>query len=118
MPILAAFDVTVVHTSSSTRCVQTVTPYADVTGWPVKLYDELSEEDASLEGVVDLVDGLLDGDLDAGLDVGARCCAPTDRCCRPCSTRSQVPDVELEPGSMLVVHHRKGRVVATQHVEP
>jgi 8-oxo-dGTP diphosphatase len=30
----------------------------------------------------------------------------------------QVPDVELEPGSMLVVHHRKGRVVATQHVAP
>ena len=30
----------------------------------------------------------------------------------------EVPDVELEPGSMLVVHHRKGRVVATELVEP
>ena len=44
VPLLAAFDVTVAHTSSSTRCVQTVMPYVDVTGWPVKLYDELSEE--------------------------------------------------------------------------
>ena len=44
VPLLAAFDVTVAHTSTSTRCVQTVMPYADVTGWPVKLYDELSEE--------------------------------------------------------------------------
>ena len=61
VPLLAAFDVTSVHTSSSVRCVQTVTPYVDTTGWPVKLYDELSEEGATAEGVVDLVDALLDG---------------------------------------------------------
>jgi 8-oxo-dGTP diphosphatase len=30
----------------------------------------------------------------------------------------QVPDVTLEPGAMLVVHHRKGRVVASELVAP
>jgi 8-oxo-(d)GTP phosphatase len=113
VPLLAAFDVTVAHTSSSTRCVQTVVPYADVTGWPVKLYDELSEEGASLEGVVDLVDSILDGDLGAG---GAVLC--THRPVLPTVLDAlQVPDVTLEPGAMLVVHHRKGRVVATEPVE-
>jgi 8-oxo-dGTP diphosphatase len=114
VPLLAAFDVTVAHTSSSTRCVQTVVPYADVTGWPVKQYDELSEEDATLEGVVDLVDGLLHSDLDSG---GAVLC--THRPVLPTVLDAlQVPDVFLEPGAMLVVHHRKGRVVATEHLEP
>ncbi|MCP3420886.1 NUDIX hydrolase [Nocardioides pinisoli] len=115
VPLLAAFDVTVAHTSSSTRCVQTVTPHAEVTGWPLKLYDELSEEDASTEGVVDLVDSILDGDpSSAG---GAVLC--THRPVLPTVLDAlQVPDVELEPGAMLVAHHRKGRVVATQVVEP
>lgn len=115
VPLLAAFDVTVAHTSSSTRCVQTVTPYAEVTGWPLKLYDELSEEDASTEGVVDLVDSILDGDPSSV--GGAVLC--THRPVLPTVLDAlQVPDVELEPGAMLVAHHRKGRVVATQLVEP
>ena len=89
-------------------------PYADATGWPVKLYDELSEEGATVEGVVDLVDGFLDGDLDAGSAV-------------LCTHRPVLPTVldalagarrRAGARSMLVVHHRKGRVVATQHVEP
>lgn len=115
VPLLAAFDVTVAHTSSSTRCVQTVTPYAEVTGWPLKLYDELSEEDASTEGVVDLVDSILDGDPSSV--GGAVLC--THRPVLPTVLDAlQVPEVELEPGAMLVAHHRKGRVVATQLVEP
>jgi len=114
VPLLAAFGVTVAHTSSSTRCVQTVMPYADVTGWPLKLHDELSEEDCTAQGVVDLVDDLLDDDLERG---GAVLC--THRPVLPTVLDAlQVPDVELECGSMLVVHHRKGRVVASQHLAP
>ncbi len=114
VPLLAAFDVTVAHTSSSTRCVQTVLPYADVTGWPVKQYDELSEEGATVDGVVDLVDSILHSDLDSG---GAVLC--THRPVLPTVLDAlQVPDVFLEPGAMLVVHHRKGRVVASELVEP
>ena len=118
VPLLAAFDVTIAHSSSSTRCVQTVVPYADVTGWPLKVYDELSEEDASVESVVDLVDGLLGSDLDSDLDSGGAVLC-THRPVLPTVLDAlQVPDVFLEPGEMLVVHHRKGRVVATEHLEP
>ena len=39
VPLLAAYDVTRVVSSSSTRCVETVGPYADVTGWQLELED-------------------------------------------------------------------------------
>ena len=107
VPLLAAFDVTVAHSSSSTRCVQTVTPYADVTGWPVKLYDELSEEGATVDGVVDLVDALLDG------GEGAVLC--THRPVLPAVFDALgVEDPWLEKGEMLVLHLRRGRVVAAE----
>lgn len=111
VPLLAAFDVTVAHSSSSTRCVQTVAPYAEVTGWPVKLYDELSEEGATAEGVVDLVDALLDGGESAVLCTH-RPVLPT------LFDALRVPEAKLEPGAMLVVHHRKGRVVASEQLQP
>ena len=111
VPLLAAFDVTSVHTSSSTRCVQTVTPYVDTTGWPVKKYDELSEEDATAEGVIDLVDALLDS--------GESTVLCTHRPVLPTVLDAlRVPEVRLEPGGMLVAHHRKGRVVATEVLQP
>ena len=111
VPLLAAFDVTSAHTSSSTRCVQTVTPYVDATGWPVKLYDELSEEDATADGVVDVVDALL--------DAGESTVLCTHRPVLPTVFDALgVPEVKLEPGWMLVVHHRKGKVVATEVLGP
>ncbi|CUR57711.1 NUDIX hydrolase [metagenome] len=111
VPLLAAFDVTSVHTSSSTRCVQTVTPYVDTTGWPVKKYDELSEEDATAEGVVEVVDALLDS--------GESTVLCTHRPVLPTVLDAlRVPDVRLDPGGMLVAHHRKGRVVATEVRQP
>ncbi len=60
VPLLAAFDVTSAHTSSSVRCADTVAPYVDTTGWPVKTYDELTEQGATVKGVVRLVDSLVD----------------------------------------------------------
>ncbi|MDR7252046.1 8-oxo-dGTP diphosphatase [Nocardioides sp. BE266] len=111
VPLLAAFDVTSAHTSSSTRCVQTVTPYVDTTGWPVKKYDELSEEDASVEGVVSLVDALLDS--------GESTVLCTHRPVLPTVVDAlRLPETKLEPGGMLVAHHRKGRVVATEVLQP
>ena len=112
VPLLAGFDVTAVHTSSSTRCVDTVAPYAHTTGWPLVTHDGLTEEDASSECVVDLVDELLDEGQGAVI----------------CSHRPVLPtvldalgvpgDVRLEPGELLVVHHRKGRLVATERHHP
>jgi 8-oxo-(d)GTP phosphatase len=111
VPVLAAFDVTSAHTSSSTRCVQTVRPYGDTTGWPTELYDELSEEGASADGVVEIVDALLDS------SEGAVLC--THRPVLPTVLDALgVDDVRLEPGAMLVVHHRKGRVVAAEVHRP
>ena len=48
-----------VASSSSTRCVQTVAPYAERSGWPVATYDGLSEEDATAASVWEVVDDLL-----------------------------------------------------------
>ncbi len=111
VPMLAAFDATAVHTSSSTRCVQTVQPYAETTGWPVKHHDELSEEDATAEAVGGLVDALLDA------DEGAVLC--THRPVLPTVLDAlRVPFVKLEPGGLLVAHHRKGRVVSTEVHQP
>lgn len=109
VPLLAAFDVTSAHASSSLRCVQTVTPYVDTTGWPVKVYDELSEEGASVDGIVELVDTLL--------EAGESAVLCTHRPVLPTVLDALgVPDVTLEPATMLVVHHRKGRVVASERV--
>ena len=111
VPLLAAFDVTSVHSSSSLRCVQTVAPYVDTTGWPAKVYDELSEEGASADAIVELVDSLL--------DAGESTALCTHRPVLPTVLDAlQLPEVELEPAAMLVVHHRKGRVVATEVVVP
>ena len=112
VPLLAGFDVTAVHTSSSTRCVDTVAPYAHTTGWPLVTHDGLTEEDATVESVVDLVDDLLEE------REGAVIC--THRPVLPTVLDALgVPgDVRLEPGEMLVVHHRKGRIVATERHTP
>ena len=111
VPLLAAYDVTSVHCSSSRRCVQTVTPYVDTTGWPLKTYDELSEQGATVDGVVDLVDALLESG-ESTLLCSHRPVLPT------VVDALGLPDTSLEPGAMLVVHHRKGTVVATEVVVP
>ncbi|MBZ5738467.1 NUDIX hydrolase [Nocardioides mangrovi] len=107
IPMLAAYDVTRIVSSSSTRCVETVAPYSDTTGWKLELEDGLSEEEASAESVGGIVDELIDGDESAVL----------------CSHRPVLPavyeaigveDPRLAPGGMLVVHVRKGAVVASE----
>jgi 8-oxo-dGTP diphosphatase len=112
VPLLAAYDATRIVTSSSTRCLQTVAPYADTTGWPVEEQAGLSEEDATPASVLEIVDDLLHAGEGAVL----------------CSHRPVLPavfdalgvsEVPLDPGGMLVVHHRKGKVVATEpHLAP
>ncbi len=111
VPLLAAFGVASAHSSSSVRCVQTVTPYVDATGAPIRVCDELSEAGASTEAVVALVDSLL-----AAKDDVVLC---THRPVLPVVLDAlRLPAVALDPGEMLVVHHRKGRVVATEVVDP
>jgi 8-oxo-dGTP pyrophosphatase MutT (NUDIX family)/phosphohistidine phosphatase SixA len=107
VPVLAAYDVSTLASSSSTRCLQTLTPYADVTGLKLRSFDGLSEEDATADSVLGIVDDLVHH------KAGVVLC--THRPVLPTVFDALgVPDVKLEPGSMLVVHLRKGKVVATE----
>jgi 8-oxo-(d)GTP phosphatase len=107
VPVLAAYDATRIVSSSSTRCVETVAPYVDATGRKPELVDGLSEEDATRKSVAGVVEELVAGDEGAVL----------------CTHRPVLPQVfdalgvkdpELDLGEMLVVHVRKGEVVAAE----
>ena len=108
VPVLAAYGVTRIVTSSSRRCWSTVAPYADVASLDMDDTDDLSEEDATPELVGKQVRGLL-----------ARKEASVI-----CSHRPVLPWIfealgleprPLDPGSVFVVHHRQGQIVATEH---
>ena len=107
VPLLAAYDVTRLVTSSSVRCLDSLTPYAEATGLPLEITRRLSEEDATRKGVRRIVDALVEGDEGAVL----------------CSHRPVLSDVfdalglenpGLQAGEMLVVHVRNGEVRATE----
>ena len=108
VPVLAAYGVDRVVSSSSTRCWTTVAPFADLTDLDIEVTDELSEEDASPGGVEKLVHELLERPEPTVL----------------CTHRPVLPhvyealglaDPKLRTGAMLVVHHRRGHVVAVEH---
>ena len=105
--VLEAYGVSRIVTSSSTRCADTVAPYAERSGWPVTSTDKLSEEDATPKAVLRIVDDLLHSGEDAVL----------------CTHRPVLPAVydavgiPPEPqatGELVVVHHRRGRVRAIE----
>ena len=127
VPLLAGFGVTAVHTSSSTRCVDTVAPYARTTGARLVTHDGLSEEDATVESVVGLVDGLLDA-REATVVCTHRPVLPTVVDVLAQHARRSVADAMphsdpfLHPAQVLVAHVArtpKGpRVVATETHRP
>jgi len=107
VPLLAAYDVSRVVTSTSTRCRQSVAPYAEASGLKLEEHDGLSEEDASADSVVEILDDLLETKEGSVL----------------CTHRPVLPsvfdalgaeEVRLAPGGLLVVHHRRGKVLATE----
>ncbi|WP_240044326.1 NUDIX hydrolase [Nocardioides albidus] len=114
VPLLAAYDVTRIVSSPSTRCVQTVRPYAEVAGCPLDLRPPLSEEHATPAGVGEVVDELLSG------DAGSVLC--THRPVLPHVYDALGIDVDpgtgLEPAEMLVLHVRKGRVIGVERHHP
>jgi 8-oxo-dGTP pyrophosphatase MutT (NUDIX family)/phosphohistidine phosphatase SixA len=106
-PVLAAYGVTRIVTSSSTRCAETVAPYAEHTGWPMTRTDGLSEEDATDSSVLDIVDELLHSDEDAVL------C--THRPVLPAVYDAMgIPAEQQSTGELVIVHHRQGRVRALE----
>lgn len=111
-PMLAAYGVTRVVTSSSTRCVETVAPYADRAGVVLERTDVLSEEDATGPAVRALVRAVRE---EASL--GER--GPTVLCThRPVlplvGAALKVADLRLEKGELLVLHVRKGTIRASE----
>ena len=111
VPVLAAYDVGRVVSSGSTRCLETVAPYVETLGLDVDRRKELAEECGDPERTTRLV-----------REVAAEC-DTSRRGTLICSHRPVlptvfaalgVPDPKLEPGEMVVIHLRKGRVVATE----
>ncbi len=108
VPVIGSYGVERVVSSSSRRCWSTVGPYADVADLVVEVTDDLSEEDASPGSVEQLVHELLERTEPAVL----------------CTHRKVLPhvyaalgvrDPKLDPGAMIVVHHRRGQVLAVEH---
>ncbi|HEX6246508.1 MAG TPA: NUDIX hydrolase [Nocardioidaceae bacterium] len=108
VPVLGAYGVSHILTSSSRRCWATVAPYADVADLEMEDTDDLAEEDATAETVAEQVQHLLSLKEASVL----------------CTHRPVLPWVfeavglephQLAPGAVFVVHHRKGRIVATEH---
>ena len=113
VPLLHAYGVARVVTSSSTRCVQTVRPYADEQLLTVVELDALSEEGFDEATSRKLVDELLSTPGPSVL----------------CSHRPALPGLleilgvseePLAPAELVVCHHRRGSVIATERhsIEP
>jgi 8-oxo-(d)GTP phosphatase len=107
VPVLAAYGVTRIVTSSSVRCAETVAPYAEHTGLPITRSEGLSEEDATDTSVRDIVDGILRSDEDSVL------C--THRPVLPAVYAAiGIPAQQQATGELVVLHHRRGRVRAVE----
>lgn len=111
VPVLAAYDAAAVVSSASRRCVQTVQPYVETTGYELDTRKRLSEEDATEKAVERIVEDLLDS------GEGAVLC--THRPVLPLvydaiGLRKIQHEPELAPGEMIVVHARKGAVVSVE----
>jgi 8-oxo-(d)GTP phosphatase len=111
VPLMHAYGVARVVTSPSTRCVETVRPYATEQVLPMSEIDELSEE-----GFDEAVAGHLLDELLATPEPTALCGH------RPGLPRIfellGVDEEPLAPGEVVVCHHRKGAVVATERHAP
>jgi 8-oxo-dGTP diphosphatase len=107
IPVLSAYGITRVVSSDSQRCLRTVAPYAKDHVLAIEAVPGVNEEDSTSVTVRSVVDSLLSGKENAVL----------------CSHRPVLPQIlealgvseePLAPGEMVVCHHRKGKVVATE----
>lgn len=103
-PVLAAYGVTRVVTSDWRRCVDTVRPYAEDMVLPIEEVPDLDEERAD---PVATLDELL-GDGESAVLCTHRPVLPA------VLARLGIEEEPLAPGEMVVCHHRRGRVEATE----
>ena len=112
VPMLAAYGVSRLVTSSSRRCWTTIAPYAEVADLDVEVTPDLSEEDATAPKIASVLEELL------ALKEPAVLC--THRPVLPLVfDRLGVESCALEPGSLAVVHHRRRKIVSVEvHAAP
>ena len=111
VPVLAAYGVTRVVSSSSMRCWTTVATYADIADLEIEVTDDLCEEDATEASVAEQVQALL-----ADPEPAVLC---THRPVLPWVFEALgLPEPELEPGGLLVAHHRRGQILAVELHQP
>ena len=118
VPILAAYDARHLLSSSSTRCIQTLEPYAATTGWRLATDDRLSEEDATERRVRRVMDEVLAGLAGRPASAGAAVVCSHRPVIGDLCAAVGVPEQRLETGEALVVHLRAGAVVATEKHRP
>ncbi|MCW2866542.1 MAG: hydrolase [Marmoricola sp.] len=109
--LLHAYGATRVVSSPSTRCTQTLAPYAEEQVLPLTELPGLSEEEHDPEVVRHLVEDAL----------------ATPEPTVVCTHRPVLPGLlellgvheePLTPSELVVCHHREGRVVATERLRP
>ena len=111
IPLLHAYGVARVLTSPSTRCVQTVQPYASHQVIPVGEAPPLSEEGFEPREAVAVLEELMRAPESAVL------C--THRPVLPrLLDRLGIAEEPLAPGELVVCHHRRGELVATERHLP
>jgi 8-oxo-(d)GTP phosphatase len=111
VPVLAAYDVGRVVSSGSTRCDDTVAPYVETLGLDLEVRRELSEEGVDVARATRTVRRLaaqVQADGRGAVLCSHRPVLPT------VFAALGLPDPGLEPGELVVVHLRRGRVVATE----
>ena len=114
VPVLSAYDVRRLVSSSSTRCVQTLERYAATTGRKLRTDDQLSEEDSSPKAVRAVLEPLMEGLYERPASAGGLVV---------CTHRPVLPwvfdalgldDPGLATGELIVLHLRKGRIRAAE----
>lgn len=106
--VLGAYGVRRVVSSPAVRCAQTVEPYADSVSTFLQLDDRLSEQTS---------DRRVDRSVQTLLDRKKPTVLCTHRPTLPAVFEALGLDpVELSPGDGVVIHHRKGRVHATERI--
>ena len=111
VPLLAAYDITRVLSSTSTRCLQSIEPFVSTTGWELEQRGQLTEEDVTSKGLARVVEEVL-GDHRSTVVCTHRPVLPA-----LCDALG-VEHAGLEPAEMLVVHLRKNKVAAIERHLP
>ena len=107
VPLLAAYGVTRLVTSSSVRCLETLMPYAELAGLPLEATRRLSEEDATPKAVGRIVSEVLDN--------RAGCVICTHGPVLPAVFEALgLEDPQLDKAELLVAHVRKREVRSTE----